>query len=69
MKTITTNDIEQMQVLLTTKDGQYLLAQTKDVELISFIAQCCKFVKIDPNVITQESLTNIVLKGEKDDTK
>lgn len=61
---ITTKDIEQMQILITTMDGQYLLAQTKEEVLFQFIASYCKFVKIDPNVITQESITNIVLKGE-----
>lgn len=61
---ITTKNIEQMQILITTKDGQYLLAQTNEEMLFCIIAQYCKFVKINPDVIGQESLINIMLKDK-----
>lgn len=57
---MTTNDWEQVQIIATTKDGQHILAISKDKFLFQVIAEMCKFAKIKDDIFEQCSLKEII---------
>ena len=57
---MTSNDIKQIQIIATTKDGQHLLATTDDAILIQFAASLCQFYKLKDDVFEQLPLKELV---------
>jgi len=53
---MTSNDIEKAQIILTTKDGQHLMAVSDDRILIAFITEMCKFVKLKNDIFEECNL-------------
>lgn len=50
---MTTNDIEQVQITATTKDGKHLIAVSKDKILINCIASWCQFVQLKEDLFEE----------------
>ena len=48
---MTSNDIKQLQIIATTKDGQHCLAITDDTILIQFTASLCQFIKLKDDAV------------------
>lgn len=57
---MTSNDIKQLQIIATTKDGQHCLAITDDTILIQFVASICKFRMLKDDMFEQVSLKEIL---------
>lgn len=57
---MTSNDIQQLQIIATTHDGQHCLAITDDKMLIQFTASICKFRILKDNMFEQVSLKEIM---------
>ena len=55
-----TNDIEQVQIIATTKDGKHIMAVSEERPLIWHIASCCKFVKLKEELFEQHSLKELM---------
>lgn len=65
-KKLTTNDVKWAQILLTTKDGQYLLGVCKDKITIQMIAAYCKFVPVKSELIKQIPITDLMVGSDED---
>ena len=57
---MTTNDIQSVQIIATTKDGKHIMAVSKDEILIQCIASWCQFVKLKEELFEQCSLKEIM---------
>lgn len=57
---MTSNDIKQLQIIATTKDGQHFLATTDDKILIPFTASLCQFIKLKDDIFEQVSLKQLM---------
>ena len=60
---MTSNDIESVQIIATTKDGQHLMgfADSQDNRfLIDVIVSLCKFVKLKNEIFAQCSLKELM---------
>lgn len=62
---MTSNDIEKLQIVATTKDGEYLLTITQNHAVINLIASLCEFHKLDKELFEEYSLTELTIGGEK----
>lgn len=62
---MTTNDIEKVQIIATTKDGQHIMAVSDDKILIQCIASWCQFYKLKDELFEQCSIKELIA----DDTK
>ena len=60
---MTSRDIEKAQILVTTKDGQYLMALTDDRFLIDAIVRFCKFARLKEELFEQCSLKELMADG------
>lgn len=57
---MTTNDIEQIQIIVTTKDGKHVMAVSKDVILINCIASWCQFIQLNEDLFGEVSLKELM---------
>ena len=57
---MTTNDIQSVQIIATTKDSKHLIAVSEDIILINCIASWCQFIKLKDEVFAQCSLKEIM---------
>lgn len=57
---MTTDDIESVQIIATTKEGQHLLAVSDEKPLIWHIAACCQFAKLKEELFEQYSLKELM---------
>ena len=62
---MTSNDIEKLQIVATTKDGEYLITTSSSRALINLVATMCEFHKVKQEYIEQISLTEITIGGKK----
>ena len=62
---MTSNDIEKVQILATTKDGQYLMSISNDKALIHCIVAWCKFFKLKKELFEQCSIKELMVKNEE----
>lgn len=58
---MTTNDIDNMQIILSTKDGKYFLAKTQSNMLINLVSEFCEFIPINPDMVSNEPLTKYIM--------
>ena len=57
---MTAADIEKVQILATTKDGQHLMALSDDRILINCIVSWCQFAKLKDELFEQCSLKELM---------
>ena len=57
---MTSNDIKQLQIIATTKDGQHCLTTTDDAILIQFVASLCKFMRLKDDMFEQITLKELM---------
>ena len=57
---MTTADIERIQIIATTKDGEYILGVSDNEELIAAVAIYCKFQKLKKEYFEQCSLKELL---------
>lgn len=57
---MTTNDIEKVQIIATTKDSQHIMAVSDDKILIQCIASWCQFMKLKEELFEQCSLKELI---------
>lgn len=57
---MTSDDITQVQIIATTKDGKHIMAVSDEKLLIWYIAYCCKFAKLKDELFEQYSLKEIM---------
>ena len=62
---MTADDIEKVQIIATTKDGQHLLAISDDKILIRCIASWCQFVKLKDELFEQCSIKELIVQNEE----
>ena len=56
---MTSDDITQVQIIATTKDGKHIMAVSDEKLLIWHIVSCCKFAKLKEELFEQCSLKEI----------
>lgn len=56
---MTTNDIKNIQVLMTTNDGRYFIAVTDNVVLKCICAEILQFREVKKELIEEYSLTQL----------
>lgn len=57
---MTSDDITQVQIIATTKDGKHLMAVSDEKPLIWHIVSCCKFAKLKEELFEQCSLKELI---------
>ena len=57
---ITTKDIEKVQILMITKNGQHFMAVSDDKILIDAIVTFCKFVKLKSDLFEQCQIKELI---------
>ena len=57
---MTSNDITQVQIIATTKDGKHIIAVSDEKPLIWHIAACCQFAKLKDELFEQCSLKELI---------
>ena len=57
---MTSEDIQSVQIIATTKDGKHIMAVSDEKPLIWHIASCCKFAKLKDELFEQCSLKEIM---------
>lgn len=57
---MTTNDIEKVQIIATTKDSQHIMAVSDDKILIQCIASWCQFYKLKDELFEQCSIKELI---------
>ncbi len=57
---MTTADIEKVQIIATTKDGQHIMAVSDDKILIQCIASWCQFYKLKDELFEQCSIKELI---------
>ena len=60
---MTSRDIEKVQILAITKDGQHLMAISEDRFLIDAIVSFCKFARLKDDLFAQCSLKELIDDG------
>lgn len=63
---MTTNDIESVQILIRSKEGEILVGGTSDGILIGMIASYVKFVKVDKDKFAEVNIKEL-LKGRSNE--
>ena len=56
---MTTNDIEKLQIVATTKDGDYIISTSSSRALIDLVASMCVFHKVKKELFEEYSLTEL----------
>ena len=56
---MTTNDIEKLTIVATTKDGDYLISTSSSRALIDLVAAMCEFHKVKKELFEEYSLTEL----------
>jgi hypothetical protein len=56
---MTTNDIEKLQIVATTTEGEYLLTTSSSRALIDLVAAMCEFHKVKKELFEEYSLTEL----------
>ena len=56
---MTTNDIKNIQVLMTTNDGRYLIAVTDNIAIKCLCAEILQFHEVKKELIEESSLTEL----------
>lgn len=62
---MTARDIEKLQILAITKDGQHLMAVSDDRLIIDTVVSFCKFAKLKDEQFEQCSLKELMVDGFK----
>lgn len=57
---MTSDDIQSVQIIATTKDGKHIMAVSDERPLIWHIAYTCKFAKLKEELFEQCSLKEIM---------
>ena len=57
---MTTNDIEKVQIIATTKEGKHILTVSDEKPLIWHIVSCCKFLKLKDELFEQCTLKELM---------
>ena len=57
---MTSNDIKEVQIIATLKNGQHLIALSEDKILIQCIVVWCKFMKLKDELFAQCSLKELI---------
>ena len=57
---MTTNDIESVQIIATTKNGKHIMAVSDNKVLICMIAEMCQFMKLKDELFEQCSLKELM---------
>lgn len=57
---MTTNDIEKLQIVATTKDREYLITTSNNRALIDLVATMCEFHKVKKELFEEHSLTELI---------
>lgn len=60
---MTSNDIIQLDIIATTKDGEYLFTNTATRAIIDLVASLCEFYKVKKEYVEQHSVKDFVLKN------
>lgn len=58
---MTSKDIEQAQIILTTKNGEHIMTISNDNTLINMIATMCKFYRLNDELFEQYSLKELIV--------
>lgn len=59
-QSLTNNDIEKVQILAITKDGQKLMSISNDPILIRCIVSWCQFMRLKDELFEQCSLKELI---------
>lgn len=59
-KQLTSDDIEQLQIIATTKDSEHLLTTSDSALLIKIVTGTCAFIKLKKEIFEQCSLKEII---------
>lgn len=57
---MTSDDIQSVQIIATTKDGKHIMAVSDERFLIWNIVSCCKFIKLKEELFEQCSLKELM---------
>lgn len=57
---MTSNDIERVQIIATTKDNEHIMAISDDKVLIRCIAEWCQFFRLKEELFDQCSIKEII---------
>lgn len=57
---MTTNDIKNIQLLMTTNDGRYFIAVTDNVAIKCLCAEILQFREVKKELIEEYSLTELI---------
>lgn len=66
---MTSRDIEKVQILAVTKDGQHLMAISEDKFLIDAIVTFCQFARLKGELFEQCSLKELMDNGRVETSK
>lgn len=58
---MTSNDICNIQIIATLKDGQHIMTLSDNKELIRSIVECCKFMRLKDELFEQCSLKELMI--------
>ena len=64
---MTTNDIENAEIIISCKNGEKLIGVTDDIILLNFITQYVKFIQIDEKKTGTIQLSEIIKKEDRND--
>lgn len=62
---MTNNDIEKLQIIATTNDGEYLITITRSRPLIDLAVSMCEFQKCNRDLIEEMPITELTIKDEE----
>lgn len=62
---MTSNDIEKLQIVATTKDGDYLISTSRSRALIDLVTAMCEFHRVKSELFEEYSLTELTIGGKK----
>lgn len=57
---MTTDDVEYMQIMLVSKDGNGYLTKTDDSILIKMIVSMCKFIEIKKDKVDEIPISELI---------
>ena len=57
---MTSDDITQVQIIATTKDGKHIMAVSDERPLMWYIAYWCKFMELKDELFEQCSLKELI---------
>lgn len=64
---MTSDDIKNVQIIATCRDGQHILAVSDDEILIRCIAEWCQFVRLKEELFEQCSIRELI--ADNDETE